>query len=149
MNQIKCINDVLDQYKDRPEVQSDIKKVLKYSESYFRFFATSIINRPEESMTPAEKLDAEIDQIFRIHAEDPDAREALVTLNGLLLRTLNQINTDPVAPIEAVKAHIAAHRKNLELQADMKKTAELFMDVITECLHTVAAGDGKAALPLN
>lgn len=45
MDRQKLITEVMDRYHDQPEIVSDIKRVVKLTESYFRDFANKILNR--------------------------------------------------------------------------------------------------------
>ena len=38
MDQTKMINDLINKYQDTPEIQSDLKTMLQYAESEFRYF---------------------------------------------------------------------------------------------------------------
>ena len=52
MDQTKMITDLINKYQDTPEIQSDLKKMLKYAESEFRTFCNQFLKeqpRPAHS----------------------------------------------------------------------------------------------------
>jgi len=52
MSHEKVITDLLKKYYDRPEIQADLKKMLKYGESHHRMFVASILKDEIESLPP-------------------------------------------------------------------------------------------------
>jgi hypothetical protein len=68
MDQKKCINDVINRYKDFPTIQSDIRKVIRYQESFFRMWSTGIVKEEADngcSVAPHDATPAELRYAFR------------------------------------------------------------------------------------
>lgn len=60
MNQKKCILDTINKYSDFPGVQADMKKLIKYTESQYRFFVSDILseNLPQSATAPELREDS-------------------------------------------------------------------------------------------
>ncbi|MBC7963338.1 MAG: hypothetical protein H7Y05_10385 [Steroidobacteraceae bacterium] len=118
MDHTKCINDTINKYADFPNIQADMRKLLKYTESQFRMFLTPII----KNQTP---LDEEMDAITdRFSEDDAEAHEAFKQV----VLTMAHGVTDPGRPETPQKLkHILAglsHRP--ELVAAVKEAGALF-----------------------
>lgn len=84
MNQKKLVTEIFLKYADFPGITTDLKKILKYTESANRFFINSIINEEPETMSITPEVKAVSLNIIEtvlgcVNTLTPDINESTLT----------------------------------------------------------------------
>lgn len=132
MDHTKCINDVLNKYSDFPSIQSDMRKLLKYTESQFRMFLTPIIKN--ENLPMSEDRYNERADRFR---GDLEAEAAFKNITKLISTGI----TDPDAA-QKIKSLLDSVKHRPELVSAVQEAGQLCVAVVHETLAQSAALKG-------
>lgn len=126
MDQSKCINDVISKYQDFPTIQTDIKRVIKYTESQFRLFCKKFLNDTDRTEEETVKgITHAVNVVFKETLSDINA-------HGLSVKILLDTGDAP-SPINAIAKIVVSYPESIH--ADLQATASAIHDNILENLH--------------
>lgn len=106
MNQIRLIKATINKYEDQPEIQADLKKVVKYCESFIRHSLKSVFSTSVEE---------EIEEITDSYDGDNDAERAFTAAVLAIKASL----TGDTAATDKLKEIIGSLKHRPSLQKDL------------------------------
>lgn len=113
MNQIRLIKAAINKYESLPEVQADIKKVVRYCESYTRYGLRSVFSTT---------IEEEIEQITDSYNDEDEEAEKAFKHTVLCIR--GSLTGDKEA-IDRLKNIISSLAHRPELQKDLIAVSKL------------------------